>query len=233
MTTMHQLQLWLRDTNRYHGEIDGDYGRETRGACLAAMEDGPDTLLTDQDYRSSAARLGVKESAVRAFAEVEANGAGFFDGKPKILFEPHVFARLTQHRFNDSNPTVSYSSWGLRPYPPTQDGRYAQLLEAIGLDPWAAFQAASYGKFQILGENFGRCGYDSPWAFAASQAYDELSQLKAFEMYLQRTGIAVLLRASMWAEAAKRYNGPAYARNKYDVKLAMASRAWAQKLGEL
>lgn len=232
MTVMHQLQLWLRDTGRYNGDIDGEYGRLTRGGALCAMEDGPDTQLTDDDYAASARRLGIPQSTIRAFAEVEANGAGFFAGKPKILFEPHVFARLTKHAFNDSHPTVSYSKWGAKPYPPTQDGRYTQLLEAVGLDPWAGFSAASYGKFQIMGENFGRCGFDAPWVFAAAQAYDELSQLKAFETFLSRTGITTLLRARMWAEAAKQYNGPAYAKNRYDVKLAQAARAWARRLGE-
>jgi hypothetical protein len=98
--------------------------------------------------------------------------------------------------------------------------RYGQLLEAVGLDPWAAFASASYGKFQILGENHGKCGFDSPWAFAFSQAYDEAAQLKAFEAFIRSTGIDKLLRASMWAAAAKAYNGPAYLKNRYDVKLA-------------
>lgn len=232
MSAFHQLQLYLRDTGRYNGDIDGVYGRLTRGGVLCGMEDGPDTQLTDDDYLASSRRLALPQSTIRAFAEVEANGAGFFAGKPKILFEPHVFCRMTKGAFNESHPDLSYPKWGTRPYPPTQDGRYAQLLEAVGLDPWGAFGATSYGKFQILGENFGKCGFEHPWGFAFSQAYDEVSQLKAFEAFIRSTGILTLLRASMWAEAAKAYNGPAYFKNRYDVKLAMAKRAWAQRLGE-
>jgi hypothetical protein len=232
MSALHQLQLYLRDTGRYNGDIDGIYGRLSRAGVLMGLEDGPDTLLTDDDYLASSRRLAIKQSAIRAFAEVEAAGAGFFAGKPKILFEPHVFCRLTKGRFSADYPTLSYGKWGERPYPPTQDERYAQLLIAAGLDPWAAFQSTSYGKFQILGENFGKCGFDSPWAFAFNQAYDEQSQLKAFENFLRATGIDKLLRASLWAEAAKAYNGPAYLRNRYDVKLAQAARKWAQRLGE-
>jgi hypothetical protein len=231
MSTMHQMQLWLRDTGRYYGEIDGIYGRLTRGAVLAAMEDGPDTQLTDADYLASSRRLACRQSAIRAFAQVEANGAGFFVGKPKILFEPHVFCRLTKGRFSDEYPHLSYGKWGARPYPPTQDGRYAQLLEAVGLDPYAAFCATSFGKFQILGENFGRCGFDTPWAFAGAQAYDEVSQLKSFEAFVRSTGILDPLRSMMWAEVAKRYNGPAYLKNRYDVKLAQAAREWDRRNG--
>jgi hypothetical protein len=34
----------------------------------------------------------------------------------------------------------------------------------------------------------------------------------------------------MWAEVAKRYNGPAYLKNRYDVKLATAAREWDRRL---
>jgi hypothetical protein len=92
---------------------------------------------------------------IMAFAEVEANGAGFDGDRPKILFEPHRFSKLTAHAFDKTNPT-SVTRVGDAPYPKRIDERYAQLLEAVGLDPWAGFQACSYGKFQILGENFRR-----------------------------------------------------------------------------
>lgn len=227
---MHALQLYLRDTGRYAGEIDGDYGSKTKAAILQALEDGPDTSLTLQDYKVSAARLGCRAAYIMAVASVEAAGAGFADGKPKILFEPHRFSKLTKGRFDASNPAVSYPHWGARPYPGSQDGRYAQLLEAVSLDPWAGFSAASYGKFQILGENHSACGYDTPWAFAFSQAYDEPTQLKAFESFITSAGIIGPLRGAMWSEVARRYNGSAYAKNQYDVKLARAAGDWEKEL---
>ena len=51
--------------------------------------------LTSQDYSHAAALLGVSSAAVQAIAEVESLGAGMLpDGRPKILFERHVFRRL-------------------------------------------------------------------------------------------------------------------------------------------
>jgi hypothetical protein len=41
MSAMHQLQLWLRDTGRYQGDIDGEYGRLTRGAVSTRWRTGP------------------------------------------------------------------------------------------------------------------------------------------------------------------------------------------------
>lgn len=220
---MRGLQMYLRNTGRYQGTVDGKFGPLTKHAILAAMEDGPDTSLSDRNYYESAQRLNVKMAYIMAFAEVEASGAGFDGDRPKILFEPHRFSKLTAHRFDGTNPTISYAAWGLRPYPKHADERYAQLLEAVGLDPWAGFQACSYGKFQILGENFQTCGFDTPWAFAFSQAYDEVKQLAAFEAFIVKAGIIAPLRLGLWETVAAQYNGTGYRKNRYDEKLASAA----------
>jgi hypothetical protein len=234
---LRELQLYLRDSGRFDGLMplnrdpcDGIPGNATRTAVLRAFEDGPDTALTDGDYAASGRILAVPAAYIKAFATVEANGAGFFNGYPKILFEPHRFSRLTGRRFDASNPSVSYPRWGMRPYPSTQAGRYDQLLDAIALDPRAAFRACSYGKFQILGENSAACGFaGEPWLFAFAQARDEIQQLRAFENFIRSTGIVNSLRLANWADVARRYNGPAYAKNQYDVKLAQAAHRFTQE----
>lgn len=234
---LRELQLYLRDSGRFEGLMalgkdpcDGIYGNATRTAILRAFEDGPDTALADTDYVGSGRILGVPAAYIKAFATVEAAGSGFFDGYPKILFEPHRFSKLTGRRFDASHPTVSYPRWGMRPYPKSQAGRYDQLLDAIALDPRAAFRACSYGKFQILGENAVACGFaGEPWLFAFAQARDEIQQLRAFENFIRSTGIIVPLRLAHWGDVAARYNGPAYRKNQYDVKLAQAAHRFMQE----
>jgi hypothetical protein len=227
---MKQLQQFLKTTGRYAGNIDGIYGPKTRAACLNAMTDGPDTPLGIGDYKAAAKRLGVRPAYILAFADVEANGAGFEKGKPKILFEPHRFSKLTRHQFDRTNPQISYPVWGTRRYPATQNVRYSQLLDAIGLDAWAGFCAASYGKFQILGENYDACGYASPWAFAIAMGRDEQTQLKAFESFIRKNGILGPLKVGLWESVAAAYNGSAYRANQYDVRLAKAAAAWEKRL---
>lgn len=233
---MLSLQRHLLETGRFEGLIepgedpcDGLYGRKTGSAILRGFEDGPDTPLTNADYFASARRTAVDVSKIKAIASVEAAGAGFFNGKPKILPEPHRFSKLTNHAFDASHPRQSYRKWGTRPYPPSQAERYDLLLAMISIDPWAGFQAASYGKFQLLGEHFITCGYHTPWEFAFAQAFDEATQLKCFESFIQANGIVQPLRAGLWAEVARRYNGPAYAKNQYDVKLAQAEHRFRQE----
>ena len=220
--TLAEVQAFLKATNRYAGSVDGLWGRLTEGAILLALTDGPDTQLTEGDYVESANRLGVTAAHIKAVMKVEANGAGFFAGRPVILFEPHRFSRATKGRFDRSNPRVSYPKWDANRYPKTQDGRYDQLLEAVRLDVDAGFASASYGKPQIMGENFRACGFDSPFAFAVAMARDEARQLKAFEGFIRSAGLLPALKASNWATFAKGYNGSAYRANRYDEKLAAA-----------
>lgn len=229
-TNLHVLQQYLRDTGRYKGDIDGDYGPLTCNAILQAMEDGPDTQLSQQDYVDAAGRMGCHPANIMAFAAVEAHGAGFEAGYPKILFEPHVFCRLTHGVFSGNHPTVSYAHWGARPYPKTINERYRQLVEAVGLDVPSGFAAASYGKFQVMGENYAACGFENPWTFAFAQAVDEKAQLAGFESFIRHNGLLAPLQNGNWVALAKGYNGPAYANNRYDVRLAQAARTFEQQL---
>jgi hypothetical protein len=220
--TVEGLQSLLAAAGRYRGAIDGQFGPKTEGAVLTAMTDGPDTKLIPADYRAAAETLGCEPAAVRAFAEVESAGEGFMLGRPVLLFEPHRFSAATKHRWDATHPNVSYPDWDPKRYPKPQGTRYGQLLEAAKLDIDAAFASASYGKFQILGENYRLCGYVSAFAFAVGMAKDEQAQLAAFVRFIINRGLADDLQAKRWDTLARGYNGTAYRQNGYDMKLADA-----------
>lgn len=220
-----QLQSVLKKTGRYFGPIDGSYGPLTRAAVLLAMTDGPDTQLDEQDFADSAARLGVTVAHIKAITTVESSGAGFVSSRPVILFEPHRFSRATGHVYDQAAPDVSYPNWDRAKYPRTQEGRWKQLVKAVGLNVDAGFASASYGRFQILAENYRQCGYASPFDFACSQAYDEISQLHAFERFITSKGLLDELRAGDWGGFAEGYNGTAYKLNHYDERLSNAFKA--------
>lgn len=222
-----QLQSHLRASGRYTGKLDGLYGPATRAAVLLAMTDGPDTALTEQDFVESAARLNVKIAAIKAFRKVEAAGVAFENGRPKILFEGHRFSKATKGIYDRRYPAISYPRWDRSKYPGGQNGRYEQLLDAVGLNVDAGFASASYGAFQILGENYKVCGFDSTFAFAQAQARDEEAQLISFENFIKGNGLLPLLRAvnkspESWEALVARYNGPAYRENSYHIKCAQA-----------
>lgn len=217
-----QLQQRLAALGCYAGAIDGLYGPGTRAGVLKALTDGPDHALEEQDAAAAAERLGVDTAKVWAVYEVESTGDAFIDGRPTILFEPHRFSRATKHRFDRDWPGVSYPEWNPKRYPRSQPARYDQLLTAVGLDVDAGFASASYGGFQILGENYAVCDAASPWAFAWRQAQTESDQLEAFVLFVINRGLAPALRRGDWAVFARGYNGTAFRKNRYDERLAAA-----------
>ena len=218
-----ELQRRLAEHGCYAGPTNGVYDAETRAGVLAALTNGPDYRLEQVDAEAAAAELGVQAAKIWAIYDVESSGDAFLGGRPTILFEPHRFSRATRHRFDGlANQNVSYPHWDPKRYPRTQSARYMQLLDAVGLDVDAGFASASYGGFQILGENYALCDAPSPWAFAWRQAQTESDQLYAFSRFVIQRGLAPALRRGDWAAFAKGYNGTAYRLNRYDERLAAA-----------
>jgi hypothetical protein len=173
---------------------------------LVAEDRSPLTLAQITD---AANRMGIEPAAMRAVLKVESRGSGFGpDGRPIILYEPHIFSRLTARKFDATHPTLSYRNWKDRPYPKTQAERWQQIAAAYELDAEAALGAASWGLFQILGSNHKACGFDTASAFVADMAKSEVNMLKAFEVFCRSNGIVDELQRKDWAGFARVYNGP-------------------------
>src|SRR5215471_625131 len=95
--------LWRLLTRRAgNEELPNDLGPDPEPDAEPESEEPevPRVLqLGDDDFVRAAKALDISVAAVRAVAEIEAAGRGFLpDGRPQILFESHVFGRLTNHR---------------------------------------------------------------------------------------------------------------------------------------
>lgn len=76
-----------------------------------------------------------------------------------------------------------------------------------------------------MGFNYASCGEESVESFVRSMCESEYKQLLLFANFIkQNPPVLRALQCKDWAEFAKCYNGPAYAKNKYDLKLAEAYR---------
>lgn len=183
--------------------------------------------LTDKDYRTAAEALGVDVATIKAVAEVESAGDGFLsNGQPKILFEGHWYHKLTGGKYtNPENANISYPSWKRDYY---RENQHARLAKAVRLDREAALKSASWGKFQIMGFNFAKAGFPNLQSFINAMYRSEGAQLMAFVNFVKNTGLAAPLRKKDWAGFARGYNGPGYAKNRYDVKLANAYKKYSQ-----
>jgi hypothetical protein len=184
---------------------------------------GAATPLAAGDVAAVATQLQCEPAAIWAVCDIESAGGGFLpDKRPKILFEAHLFGRLTEHKFDATHPDVSSPSWNRALYGADGAHQYDRLAEAIALDRAAALQSASWGMFQILGMNYAACGFAGVEDYVAAMCTGEGAQLAAFAAFCRQGGLDRFLRAHDWARFALGYNGPGEADNDYDGKLAAA-----------
>jgi hypothetical protein len=181
-------------------------------------------------YVEAAEKLGCTLSAIKAVALVESAGSGFLeDGRPKILFEAHIFSRLTGQKYDSLHPNISSKKWNKSLY---VGGAFEhqRLADASVLKAEEAYKSASWGKFQIMGFNYKRCGFDNIQQFIFAMN-DERGQLMAFVNFVISMKLADELQRRDWAGFASVYNGPAYAKNKYDWKMAQAYKKFSKEVG--
>ncbi|WP_445000904.1 N-acetylmuramidase domain-containing protein [Halomonas mongoliensis] len=186
-----------------------------------------DRLLGQRDLEWAADELKVPVAAIMAVNEVESRGSGFFsNGRPAILFERHIMARRLRHHGIDPipyctrHPDLVNTRWGgyiggIR--------EYERLARAQRIHETSALESASWGLFQIMGFHWQHLGYTSVQHYVELMHRSERDHLEAFVRFIRRdTMLLSSLRNQEWARFARRYNGPSYEKNRYDLKMAQA-----------
>jgi hypothetical protein len=182
-----------------------------QGAGAPATREG---ILTVLDT------LNVKLPQLLAVVTVETSGCGCFaDRRPAILFERHIFSKQTGGRFDAQHPDISNRSPGGYSHGAAE---YNRLAKAVQLDRMSALKSASWGLGQVMGFNFDKAGYDSVEKMVQKNMQSEDEQLMAMAKFLKASSLDRSLAAQDWTSFARGYNGPDFARNLYDAKLAAA-----------
>lgn len=187
---------------------------------------------TSEGYNAAAWLLRCDVAAIWAVGQVECGpeGAFFETGEPVVLFEPHVFDRLTGGKFRAERVpgidgeagVLSRATWKPGTYGPASI-QHKRLAAAVALDRPAALKSASWGLFQILGENHERAGYGTIQRFVTAayrSADDHLRMLVSFIRRDERLVDAI--RVHDWTSFARVYNGPRFKEHGYDRRLAEA-----------
>jgi N-acetylmuramidase/Putative peptidoglycan binding domain len=192
---------------------------------MAVQLVGAGLPFTEDSVEQAADLLGVDRHTILAITEVETAGCGFLaDRRPQILFERHIFHRLTGGQFDAICPGISAPSSG--GYGKGGAYQYQRLELAMHLDAEAALRSTSWGMGQTMGFNAGLVGYQSTAAMIEAFAACEHAQLIAIARFCKKRGLADELRALDWIAFAHAYNGPNFSANDYDSKL----RACYQRL---
>jgi hypothetical protein len=187
--------------------------------------------LTDADYKAAAEELDCEVAAVKAIAKVESRNSGFLYDEtsnawvPIILFERHkMYASLNKLGLltpdNLKMTDIINKQPGGYLKPSLEHGR---LQKAVMVHRESALSSASWGTFQIMGFNWKVCGYKSLQDFITAMYTSPAKHLEAFVQFIKANKLLhKALQNKQWATVAKLYNGPDYAINKYDVKMAQA-----------
>lgn len=181
--------------------------------------------LSKKGFTSIVADLSVGIPELLAVLAVESRNCGFLpDRRPIILFERHIFHKLTQGRFSDRNPDISN---------PVAGGyaglakEYPRLEKAITLDRDAALKSASWGAGQIMGFNHASAGFADVEAMVGAMQRSEDEQLSSVAAFLKKNNFVKFLQSRDWTALARGYNGASFAKNKYDVRLNGAFQQYA------
>lgn len=177
---------------------------------------GRSEALNPEALASVADSLSVKAPEIWAVLAVETSGCGFLpDRRPNILFERHIFHRLTRGRFDDgdiSDPsTGGYGAGGAH--------QYDRLSRAMQKNQTAALKSTSWGIGQLMGENFAAGGFPDVQTMVAQMANSEEVQLAAIASFLKASRLDLSLKTHDWTSFARGYNGPNFAENSYDSRL--------------
>ncbi|RMA58860.1 N-acetylmuramidase domain-containing protein [Ulvibacter antarcticus] len=216
---------------------DGIVGLKTWTKLILAQDSltgFSDKFLSEQNLIDFADKYEIELAAVKAVNEIESNGKGFLlDGRPRILFEGHIFWRELKNRglipndfLNSNTENVLYEKWTRNHY--VGGGKEYDRLEraaAISDDKHlndSAYSAASYGSFQIMGFHYKLLGYPNVNSFVSDMYTHEKAHLEAFGRFCKANNLIRHLKSKNWAAFAKGYNGSGYKENKYDTKLESA-----------
>jgi LysM repeat protein len=198
--------------------------------------------ITDTDWNEAARTIQCEIAVIQAFAHVE-SGKAPFDRyhRPTIQYERHKFAKHTGHKYDAVNADISGKPYTNKKFDKAGHAiaandryvadAYERFERAYGLDEDAAIMACSWGKFQVLGENWKDLRFQTVQKFleaACTSERDHLIKLFVpFAMTVRdaKYGHGTLRNALIqknWGDAAWLYNGPDYRKYDYDNQLKAA-----------
>lgn len=182
---------------------------------------GKGTPLTKTGVQVVLDMLKIDAPTLWAVLATETAGVGFLsDRRPDILYERHIFSKLTKRVFDEAYPSLSNRSPGNYGMPGSN--QYVRLHNAINLNRKAALQSCSWGIGQLMGFNAEMAGYDNVESMVDYMVASEDKQLLGMAGEIAKNDLQRALREKKWAKFAKGYNGVNYEINAYDTRLAAA-----------
>ncbi len=185
--------------------------------------------MTSDGLSAGCDQLQVGAPEVWAVLTVEILGCGYLpDRRPQILFERHVFRRETNGAFDAVAPDLSNLVAG--GYGARGASQYGRLARAIQLNRQAALRSTSWGIGQVMGLNAVSAGFPDAETMVSAMAKNEDQHIAGMFGFLLKNRLDQSLRSHDWPSFARTYNGPNFAENQYDLRLASAFQKYSMGL---
>lgn len=208
---------------------DGVVGKATWSELIyLGQRKVSNSRISEEDYEKAANELGVEVAVIKAIKDVEAGPSGsfVFNNHPTILFESHVFWKELKKLGVDpsiyDDKDILNKTWKQgKTYYKGGVAEHARLQKARFINRDAANSSASWGLFQIMGNNYADCGCRSVSEFVERMCKSESEQLMLFIAFIKKNKLHRHLQGQnkSWDKFAAGYNGASYEENKYDTKL--------------
>jgi len=180
---------------------------------------GEGCLISEENYNSTALRLGIEVEIMKAIAKQESKRNSFWkEGQATILFERHKMWEYLA----ESGKTMVELNELMEKYPKIVNKhggdygaysvQYEKLEIAKTINYTCALQSCSWGKFQVMGFNY-KVAFETPEEMEKGVNICEFQQFKFFIGYLENTiGLIQAMKDRDWRMIARKYNG-----NKWEV----------------
>lgn len=106
-------------------------------------------------------------------------------------------------------------------------------LQAVSIHKKTALESTSWGLGQVMGAHWEWLGYSSIDELVAEARNSVGGQVRLMLKFIDKAGLKTALEQKHWRNFARRYNGPAFARNQYDSRMAAAFERWNRSLGRI
>ena len=188
--------------------------------------------MFDADIRELFLKAGhehnLDAAALAAIAQTESGGITTtrINGRdePLIRFEGHYFDKRLSPADQAQARALKLSSpkAGAIRNPATQAARWKLLQQATQINRDAAYESTSWGIGQVMGANWHWLGYASVSDMVDTVCSSVQQQIELMSRFLIYSNLRDALNNHEWQKIAYNYNGPLYAKNQYDRKLAQA-----------
>lgn len=187
----------------------------------------------------SAIADGLEPTAFAAIAQVESGGIAttLVNGhqEPLIRFEGHYFDRRLnpQDQAKARKLHLSSPKAGDIANPNNQADRWAFLNRACSINRNAAYESTSWGIGQVMGAHWEWLGYANVLALVQEVRASVQGQITLMSRFIRHSNLSQTLNNHEWSSIARHYNGPQYAKNRYDLKLAKACQLYTDPVRQI